>query len=246
MSLSAIRNLPQLRAQLLASKRAIMIPAGVRTRRPALSFDGVDDYVEVPDSASLDFVNEFTIVALVKLLSYAGNPNLISKSGFVSYEPYRFELTRYTTTLWIASDSSTRDNLTVYTPLPLGDIKHVAVTFKDGEANFYHDAQHIGTDTSSITSIYTSDKQLYIAQRSEGHNLLYGNIYYVALFNRVLSDEEISGIYNGKLIIHDMDGLVAYWRFDEGSGTVAHDYSGNENDGTIHGATWITINAPRR
>ena len=34
------------------------------------------------------------------------------------------------------------------------------------------------------------------------------------------------------------DGPIAYWSFDEGEGDIAHDYSGNNNDGTIHGATW--------
>jgi len=34
-------------------------------------------------------------------------------------------------------------------------------------------------------------------------------------------------------------GLVGWWRFDEGSGTVAGDSSGNGNSGTINGATWV-------
>jgi PGF-CTERM protein/uncharacterized repeat protein (TIGR01451 family) len=34
-------------------------------------------------------------------------------------------------------------------------------------------------------------------------------------------------------------GLVAEWHFDEGSGSVVKDSSGNGNDGTIHGATWV-------
>jgi hypothetical protein len=34
-------------------------------------------------------------------------------------------------------------------------------------------------------------------------------------------------------------GLVAYWNFDEGSGTVAHDISGNNHNGTVYGATWV-------
>ncbi len=37
----------------------------------------------------------------------------------------------------------------------------------------------------------------------------------------------------------DDSGLVAYWDFDEGAGTVLHDQSGNGNDGTIYGATWV-------
>ena len=34
-------------------------------------------------------------------------------------------------------------------------------------------------------------------------------------------------------------GPAAHWDFDEGSGHVLHDRSGNGNDGKIHGATWV-------
>ncbi len=34
--------------------------------------------------------------------------------------------------------------------------------------------------------------------------------------------------------------LVAYWTFDEGSGDIVYDSSGNDNNGTINGATWDT------
>ena len=35
------------------------------------------------------------------------------------------------------------------------------------------------------------------------------------------------------------EGLVAEWHFDEGSGSVVKDISGNGNNGTIYGATWV-------
>ena len=35
-------------------------------------------------------------------------------------------------------------------------------------------------------------------------------------------------------------GLVAAYSFDEGSGTVVNDSSGNSNNGTISGASWVT------
>ncbi len=35
------------------------------------------------------------------------------------------------------------------------------------------------------------------------------------------------------------EGLVAYWPFEEGAGNVAHDASGNGNDGMVHGASWV-------
>ena len=36
-------------------------------------------------------------------------------------------------------------------------------------------------------------------------------------------------------------GLIAYWDFDEGSGNVAKDKSGNGNDGKIFGAKWVKL-----
>ncbi|MHA1742729.1 MAG: LamG-like jellyroll fold domain-containing protein, partial [Candidatus Heimdallarchaeota archaeon] len=49
---------------------------------------------------------------------------------------------------------------------------------------------------------------------------------------------------NGRAIIVDrvnvaLNGLVGYWRFDEGSGDIAGDSSGLINNGTIYGATWV-------
>ena len=35
-------------------------------------------------------------------------------------------------------------------------------------------------------------------------------------------------------------GLVGYWDFEEGTGSVANDLSGNGNNGTINGASWST------
>jgi len=38
------------------------------------------------------------------------------------------------------------------------------------------------------------------------------------------------------------EGLVAYWSFDEGQGTVAKDCSGKGNEGRINGPQWIKLN----
>ncbi len=36
------------------------------------------------------------------------------------------------------------------------------------------------------------------------------------------------------------DYVLAYWKFDEGSGNILEDSSGHDFDGTIYGATWVT------
>jgi hypothetical protein len=40
-------------------------------------------------------------------------------------------------------------------------------------------------------------------------------------------------------VISPHAGLVGWWRFDEGTGTIAGDSSGYGNNGTIYGATWV-------
>ena len=35
------------------------------------------------------------------------------------------------------------------------------------------------------------------------------------------------------------NGLVGYWNFDEGTGNIVNDTSGNNNNGTINGASWV-------
>jgi len=47
--------------------------------------------------------------------------------------------------------------------------------------------------------------------------------------------------YTGEMSVQSFndDYVNAYWKFDEGSGTTAHD-SAHDYDGTIYGATWVT------
>ena len=39
-------------------------------------------------------------------------------------------------------------------------------------------------------------------------------------------------------------GLVSYWKADEPSGTTLNDESANQIDGTLSGASFVTLNSP--
>jgi hypothetical protein len=54
-----------------------------------------------------------------------------------------------------------------------------------------------------------------------------------------MTDTEVGDLYQSDQV--RPDGLVAQYLFDEGSGTVAFDTSGGDNNGTIPGATWSTM-----
>jgi hypothetical protein len=48
------------------------------------------------------------------------------------------------------------------------------------------------------------------------------------------------GLTTGYVAAQLQNGLVGYWSFDDGTGTIASDSSGNGNNGTlVNGPTWI-------
>jgi hypothetical protein len=89
-------------------------------------------------------------------------------------------------------------------------------------------------------------------QNCAGGNLLFGinaltgpawfvgQMDEISVYNRALSQAEITTRRNTILNIANENGLVAYYRFEEGKGTVTNDLSGNGNHGTLVGCKWST------
>ncbi len=50
----------------------------------------------------------------------------------------------------------------------------------------------------------------------------------------------LSGVARVRAGYTQPPGLVGYWNFDQGSGTIAYDSSGYNNQGTIYGASWTS------
>ena len=67
--------------------------------------------------------------------------------------------------------------------------------------------------------------------------LLTGSADEVRVYNRALSATQVASLYNVGVQKYtggvSNNGLVGYWSFNEGTGTVATDYSGNKNTGTL-------------
>ena len=60
------------------------------------------------------------------------------------------------------------------------------------------------------------------------------SLWEIALTQEQIQDQMSDGL-NG-----DEQNLLAYWKTNSGSGEVLYDHSGNQNHGTINGATWST------
>jgi len=74
-----------------------------------------------------------------------------------------------------------------------------------------------------------------------------GNIDEVAIFNAALGASAISAIYNSgtPTDLSGEDGLIGYWRMEEGEAEAVEDGSLNSNAGTLENSpTWDTDNTP--
>jgi hypothetical protein len=92
------------------------------------------------------------------------------------------------------------------------------------------------TDTGGV-SVRTSDTALHIMHGYGGN--MWGEVLYVMIYNRALSDTEVSAIYTNPYS-PPTDGLILWLKMDEGTGTVVYDSSGQGNNGTIYGAKWVS------
>jgi len=116
-------------------------------------------------------------------------------------------------------------------------------------------AQTVFADTNHTISVFAEGKYLTYQWKKNGTTLAgetnatltitdanstqHDGNYTVVVSNDFGSVE--SGEVEVKVSDSLLNGLVGWWKFDEGSGTVAYDSSGNGNDGTLtNGPTWAT------
>ena len=91
--------------------------------------------------------------------------------------------------------------------------------------------------------ITNNDGNLWIGRYHNYENHFNGLIDEIVIWNTALSQEQIQDNMHAQLSGLE-EGLVAYWNFDDGEGSVLTDLTTNSNDGTIYGATWSDDGAP--
>jgi hypothetical protein len=116
-------------------------------------------------------------------------------------------------------------------------------------------AQNVYADTNATFSVIAEGKYLTYQWKKDGLDLagetnatltitdanatLHDGNYSVVVSNDFGSEESDLT----EVLVKDaiLNGLVGWWKFDEGSGAVAYDSSGNGNDGNLtNGPTWTT------
>ncbi len=211
----------------------------------ALEF--TDDYVRVPDADLLDLTTSYTLEAWIRPHDVNGArfQHVISKWGDRDQASYTLEV--HAGKLRACVHDGVGGALTLESVGTLAnDVwQHVAVTLGEGVLRLYIDGV-LDRVFENVRTPAVSAQPLCIGQECASDNARWpfdGQIDEVRIW-RVKREE--------KLIVHRMYmrlrgweyGLVGYWPFDEGNGTVTYDATASGLDGMISGATWTTDAAP--
>ena len=180
----------------------------------AFSFDGINDYVKVPKSASLDAPNHLTIDFWVKV--DPSQPIGSRVVGLVTSDFYGLEIGTAASKLgvqfFISTDNgghyvSTSDLNGSGAVFPAGDWHHIAGVYDGAKVQLYLDGQALGNPApvtgqvspmlaSSFVAFGSSDGRTVCSSQCIGTRYFKGQIDEVDFFNRALSASEIAAIYN--------------------------------------------------
>lgn len=147
--------------------------------------------------------------------------------------------------------------------VPVGRWVHLAVAhdLTTGEYHIYFDGEEKASGTKVFgsrslgvaTDVASPGTGFHIGLSYDKNRWLDGCISECRIWNVVRTQEQIAA--NMYEVDPMSEGLVAYWKFDEGTGTVIKDSTPNGNDGrvgqnaqgeTIRGITWTKVWLPEK
>lgn len=140
--------------------------------------------------------------------------------------------------------------------LTLGQWTHIACVFDSGYTTVYFDGKKVldraNSGRSSVTwGAYGDDKgevngrYFWLSYSYASDRYFDGEMAEVRIWNRCLSEEEINSEAHFYTVDPASEGLAAYWKLDDGAGTVLKDSSPNGNDLTLDApTTWPKVSLP--
>jgi len=205
-----------------------------RPRERCLSFDGVDDYVDIDNTEDLTDYN-FTVSFWLNTDDTRGIRGILTK-GEWSHSGWEITTADGEDFRFVTYPSITYTNV----DMPMEQWNHWVVIVEgdsDGvTSNVYLNGEHKDT-TVSEDDIDVPYDILLMSRRHRDDRRFSGLLDDVRIYDRALSEDERKALMRGYDI---RDGLVGYWALDDESDPTT-DYSGNENHGDVVGATWSAL-----
>ena len=178
---------------------------------PAPTFDGVNDYVNVPDDDSLDITDEITIEAWVKILNLDTANRIVSKRrGMKSAYDFSFRGDASKRLNIYFNDGENMDNL-FSAPNVITDtlLHHAVVVRNDYNVEFFVDVVPVGTAIAQYDMI-TLEYPVLIGCLAKAISWFYGIIPLVRIYKVALTDDEIRHNYTHHLLYYIGRGIDPY------------------------------------
>ena len=203
----------------------------------SLSFDGVDDYV-YKDDAYFDADENWTVLGWINTASTSTQYIFsTSWSGNHNQNTLGIRIVNSSISIW-RRDSNQNESVTSNYGSVSTNIWHqIAVTYDGLTASFYIDGSSVGSESWTTGTLNSTDIAVGVQRRNRGsvmEHYFNGNIDEFSVWDHTLSESEMQ-FYMATPPTGNESGLVGYWNFNEGSGAILYDQSGNENHGTIQG-----------
>jgi PKD repeat protein len=210
-----------------------------------LEFDGINDYLIVPDSAELDVTGPITIEAWIKPYSLppgddpSGDAVIVSKyNQYIGERSYRLHIRNGLLSFYLSDDgtsyvTASAGDMTGY----VGEWVHVAFTFDGTNCNLYINgiAQSVSVTTSSI---FASTSPLYMgAYLPTDLRPFEGQIDEVRICNVAKTTFDLNNP-------PDDTDAVGLWHFDEETGQTAADSAGINDVAQLGSTSGTDVNDP--
>ena len=166
----------------------------------AIAFDGVNDYVNVPDGNSLDLTTAGTIEGWVRLDALNRWNSVIAKGSANNnaLHNYALEITNGNRFMCILGNGSASRTLTSTTAATTGVFYHLACVWSGSSFQLYINGVLNASTTQSLAAS-GNNAPLYIGQFGGSVDQMSGVIDEVRIYNRALTQAQIQSDMNSPL-----------------------------------------------
>jgi len=219
------------------------IPRRLGNLAKILDFDGIDDYVDCGNDASLSVTGDLTIEFYFKVHSL---PSTVYKIVEKQWQEFAVKFDQNQKKIIFEHTGGEWEAIhPLVTDIQLNTWCHIALTrdIENAQMRGYKNGVLDQTKSFSETDIVSSTYPVLIGCEEQDRYWFDGEIALVRIYNRVLSASEVKRNYRSVLGNSDFvrDGLVLFLA-PEGlnfGDNVWHDLSDYNNHGVIYGATLI-------
>ncbi len=228
-----------------AGTYSVMVGNGTQANTNSLDFDGTDDFINL--GTNLNSIFSANTWSISTYLYY--NSNTGFDAFFSSGWPVQMYLNGNKIEIYLSSDNSNNylpgaNGFTSNTTLTNNTWYNIVFT-RDGNNNKIYINGVLDATSVSSGNVATTTGSVPVEIGSIGGSWTAPSYYFdgridqLGLWSSALSQQELQN-YMSTPPTGNETGLVGYWNFNEGSGSIVTDLTSNGNNGSINGASWST------